>query len=230
MFKKIHTPKTEEGFTVIEMIVVISIFGIITGVLLFNYRNFQKFTDFKLFMQEIALVLKNQQQTAMSGVISINPQEKVYPESTWRPAYGIYVETGTNKLTTFYDYNQNGTYENYGLPCKSVSSECLQEMYFTEDRVIGQICAGSFDDTLYYQTGTLQCTTPYTKLSVLFRRPFPDAIFRAEYNPAQYIEGNPAGIPILTSVEIPIQSVIGGSLQVITINPVGAIFTRTITN
>lgn len=228
--KKILRQTTQKGFTVIELIVVISIFGIITGVLLFNYRDFQKSTDYKLFIQEVALALKSQQQASMSGVIKIDPQERLYPTADWRPSYGMFFEANTNKITVFYDYNQNGTYENYGQPCKTMITECLEEMYFTDDRITGLICGGAYTTPDYYQDGQIQCTNQYGQVSVLFKRPFPDAIFRANYNPANYVAGNPAGIPILDTVEIPIQSVSGGSTQVITINPVGAISTRTLAN
>jgi prepilin-type N-terminal cleavage/methylation domain-containing protein len=66
--KSIFTKKIKnKGFTILEMIVVISIFLTLTGILIFNYDLFQKNTDFGLFVQEVAMRVKEVQHNSMSG-------------------------------------------------------------------------------------------------------------------------------------------------------------------
>ncbi len=95
------------GFTVIEMITVIAIFSIMMGVAMANFDLFKSNTEFALSAQEVALIIKEQQQNAMAGKLpDLDPTVKTYPSANWKPAYGVYFDTApanNQKMFVFYD-------------------------------------------------------------------------------------------------------------------------------
>ena len=53
--------------TYVELIVVLSIFSVMTSVVLFNYNEFQAKIDIKVLANDIALKIVEAQKSALSG-------------------------------------------------------------------------------------------------------------------------------------------------------------------
>ncbi len=227
--KKYPHTQNQKGFTVIEMITVISIFGILTGILFFNYQGFQKNTDFSVFTQEFGLLLKKQQQNAMAGKLpDINPTNKTYPGTDWKPAYGLYFEKGANvNILEIYDvYNEPGEKYAYtindggflGNCLTNPDDECFNSMSITNDREILGIYEGG-----YNVTGSV--TPPSAdNLSVIFERPYPDAHMRKNYQ--NFNPGGTNSQVVVQSVDIVFKDPGAVGLNVLTINPTGSISIR----
>ncbi len=212
------------GFTVIEMITVISIFGIMTGVLLFNYTQFQKNTDFGLFAQELGLLIKKQQQDAMSGKFpQIDPQIKQYPSTDWKPAYGVYLTVGTGvNIIEFYDvYNDPDPAQDHeytinggGGGCDSdPTDECLNIVTIASGRSIVGIYEGGYPGGTQLQD-----------ISIVFERPYPDARMKTGYQ--SFDVGSTQAVPVTGTVDILLQDNAVDGYNVLSINPVGAISVR----
>jgi len=78
--------KFNAGFTYVELIVVLSIFAVMTSIVIFNYGAFEAKVDINNYANDIALQIVQAQKTAMSG----EWPSSLTPVSPWKPAYGIY--------------------------------------------------------------------------------------------------------------------------------------------
>ena len=141
------------GLTILEVLVVVAIFLVITGIILFNYRGFQSNISVSNLAQDAALQIRKAQTYAI-GV------RQIAPASGSQSGYGVYfvvdpsVPEGAKRFVLFADRNNNGTYDYAGgspfaTPCGT--GECLEEISIsTEDR-INQVCKKDM-------TGTLTCS------------------------------------------------------------------------
>lgn len=209
------------GFTVIEMITVISIFSILTAILLFNYNTFQKNTDFSVFAQEVGMLIKKHQQNAMAGKFpELDPQLKQYPDPGWKPAYGVYLEVGGSAITEYYDiYNDPSETYVYsinagGQGCDSnPNDECYNIASITNGRQIVGIYEGG------YPNGT-----SLNNLSIEFERPYPDAHMKKDYQ--SFVAGSTNAQDVTDLVDIVLEDPNVSGYNIVTINPVGAISVR----
>ncbi len=173
MKKNVH-----KGFSLIEMLVAVAIFAVISSILLANYPEFRSRAALDNTAHEIALVFREAQVYG----ISVRGQSG---ESF--PVYGVYVGDSSskalNQLVIFGDKNNNGLYDG-----EKEGNETLDTFTFTGGEKITQVC---INDTTFSSTEMTCNERPRIEpFSVLFKRPDPDAIF-VEYkgDPAEVIAG-----------------------------------------
>lgn len=87
IFKKYN----KEGFTLVEMMVVIGIFLIVTGVILINVPNFREKTSVDLVAQDLAVTIRSSQVFGI-GTKAIGDSSV---------AYGVYLSTEASKKGQF---------------------------------------------------------------------------------------------------------------------------------
>ena len=175
-----------KGVTFIELIVVISIFTVISSVVLFNFSDFTANVNFQNTIADIALQLKQSQNDAINGASprlnSINGNAQVPPNypntSDWIPSYGMYFNTTyPQSFMYFFDDNSSSIPGDYvpadtlasATPfasCGVGNSECLSVLTLTTKDTLSGICEGV--------GASLNCSK-WHELSVVFKRPFPDA-------------------------------------------------------
>ncbi len=83
----------QQGFTFIELVVVISIVSIISSVLIFNYGSFDANIRLQNLAQDIALRIKEAQTVAMSGAYATEYNNQPLDDmnvSLNAPSYGVY--------------------------------------------------------------------------------------------------------------------------------------------
>ncbi len=196
--KKKLTLRQNEGVTFIELVVVIAIFSIIAGTLVFNFARFGRNITIQNMAQDIALQINSAQREAISGqtnVLLANCDRTMFDCS---PRYGVYMvarggdaatmssfggTVGTS-LLRFFD-NQDylnplqiqGILDIGGLCGTSGSGggtgECTDNLSIGQGNYISEICVGSNDF----------CDTVTTKgLNIVFKRPFPDASIKLDDN------------------------------------------------
>ena len=105
-----YSPKklVAKGFTLVEFIVIMGIFAIMVGVIIFNFNGFRSTVTLDNLAQDIALSVRQIQTSAgasLSSSISGNPEEEV--------ARGIYFSVDNdgryeNKFVLFIDYDGDG--------------------------------------------------------------------------------------------------------------------------
>ena len=138
----------QKGMTYIELIVVLSIFSIMSVVVLSNYRDFNLKIEGKSLSNDIALKIVEAQKKAMSGQLLADI--RITTVDPWRPAYGLYFNKGNNKKFIYFadiknnSFNGKGGYG--GSECGNPETGCLDEIsinrnYFISDLIIS--CSGS---------------------------------------------------------------------------------------
>ena len=128
MFKVNKKIKKNKGMTYVELIVVLSIFGIMSSIVLFNYNKFQAKVDIKNLANDIALKIVQAQKDAMSGKIQSTRFEIA-------PAYGVYFNPTENKSFIYFADFSNDHIFNDG----SCYGECLDNINITKGNTISKI-------------------------------------------------------------------------------------------
>lgn len=164
--KKSIKIKGNRGMSYVELIVVLSIFSVITSVVLFNYGDFQAKVDIKNLASDIALQVVQAQKSALSGRLPPLAQQSGIGAG-WQPAYGVYFNIADNKsFTYFVDLNANSFYE---LSTCSGAGECLDKPIITKNNSISRleiIPAGISCASAVTGTGN-----PVNDLGIVFKRP-----------------------------------------------------------
>lgn len=164
----VNLPKTKSlilnrGMTYIELIVVLSIFSIMTSVVLFSYDKFQAKVDIKNLANDIALKIVEAQKSASSG--RLPPSAQVLPPSSWKPSYGVYFNlgsTGNNKnFVYFIDLNQNGYSDSSFCSSFGGSYECVDKINITKNNYISSL-------NVFYTDGSINSVQ---NLAFTFTRP-----------------------------------------------------------
>ncbi len=143
--------KKRKGFTLIELMVSVSIFAMMTALLVTKYGNFNQSVLLTNLAYDIALTIR----TAQTYGLSVQGNKVTGSPITFQNAYGVYFTTDSGqdqKVIFFADRNNDGKYS---------SDESISTYYIKRGAKISNICA----DT--------QCGALYA--SVTFLRPSPDA-------------------------------------------------------
>lgn len=135
------------GMSYVELIVVLSIFSILSGVVIFNYGAFQSKIDTKSLASDIALKVVQAQKDSSSGKL---PPSGYSVTSAWKPSYGVYFNLapigGDDKsFTYFVDLEddltaiptvQNGLFDGNTRDC---TGECLEKIAITKGEKISRL-------------------------------------------------------------------------------------------
>ena len=153
IFKKKLNNQKQRGMTLIELLVALVIFSIITGVVLFNYGDFNASLTMQNLADDIALTVRRAQSYAI-GVRGRSGDFNI--------GYGVYFDIkqynsespdadlyeGTNKSFILYkkdiplDSGSSGfspVYENEDGTCDGSNSDCLEMLYITSSDYISEI-------------------------------------------------------------------------------------------
>ena len=159
----------QRGMTYVELIVVLSIFSVMTSVVLFNYGTFQAKVDIKNLASDIALKIVEAQKSALSGLLPTQDPEA----SPWKPAYGVYFNPSSSvddtddipfnkKFIYFTDLHNNNWYDDESCDLSlPLDGECLDQIKMSKDYFISQIDS-------YFGTTPTSITNPF---ALTFKRP-----------------------------------------------------------
>ena len=165
---KLKAKKLNSGMTYVEIIVVLSIFAVMTSIILFNYKGFQAKVDIKNLASDIALKIVEAQKSSLDGKWNSGAP------ADWKPSYGVYFNSSTafdvtdnnipfnQKFIYFTDVNDpiNGSYDGVS----SCSSECLDKITITKNNFISGI---DICNSANCNLGS----NPIASLSITFKRP-----------------------------------------------------------
>jgi prepilin-type N-terminal cleavage/methylation domain-containing protein len=174
------------GVTFLELIIVISIFGVMSSMVLFRYSDFDAGISLTNTVQEIALRVQQAQSDAINGAIpkyvmnSSSQTTDQYPVlDNWRSTYGVYFSVShVNQFIYFFDRDRVANIDlagasgldelndtnpwSFSCAHPTGADECLDLVTITSGEEIIDVCV---DGTVCGQD----------KAWVLFTRPFPDA-------------------------------------------------------
>lgn len=144
--------KFNKAFSLIELIVTVSIISVILSVVLYNYGNFNDKLALSAAAQELAVSIRQAQ------AYGINVKESGVSSNQFNYAYGIYFSNQTpNSYYIYVDANSNNKYDSGG-------SELVERVDFKNGVTVNNIC----DSGACPATGV-------TTMSAGFLRPNPDA-------------------------------------------------------
>ena len=159
--KNLNFPNGQQGMTYVELIVVLSIFSIMSAVVLFNYGGFQAKVDVKNLGSDIALHIVEAQKSALSGALP-----PLVVAGTWRPSYGVHFRASDQKSFIYFaDLDNNKLWE--GLDC---SGECRKKVTIAKQETISAL-------RVYY-TGN-PAPAVLSDLTITFSRPDSGATMRS---------------------------------------------------
>lgn len=163
----VHIHNKLNGFTLVELVVTITIFVIITSVVLINYPLFGEQLGVDLRAQDVALLTRQAQVFAL-GVRGTNFASAPSYE---RGVYGIYVTSAQpDRLRFFADrgVSVNKLYDEDLGDCGNESSECVERFNLTRGYYISDICVHSSTENV--------CGV--SELHVTYQRPNPEATIK----------------------------------------------------
>ena len=137
--------KYNRGMTYVELIVVLSIFSVMSSLVIFNYNEFQARVDIKNLANDIALKIVDAQKSSIFGEFpSVAQQAQITP--TWKPSYGIYINPvlDNKSFVYFVDLNNDTFYQ--GPDC---IEECIEKISITKENSISSL-------DVFYQDLTFQ--------------------------------------------------------------------------
>ncbi len=162
----------EKGFSVIELVVVISIFGIMTSISMFNYNGQKRSLEATNLAQDIALTVRQAQVYGISasgrnigGSGSFNPNDFFSGENAIditqdKSIRGVTFFLKENRIVLFEDNNRNFSYD------KNID-RIIDERRITYTNT-------SFLSFILHDNGNIEKKDG--RVDIAFERPYPDAI------------------------------------------------------
>ena len=196
--------RSAQGFTLVELLISIAIMGIITALVLTNYKSFDSTVLLKGAAYEIALSLRDIQTKSVSVVRGSANFE--YP-------YGMTFTPGlqTYKAFRFASSTAVDTYYDIDDPDPDLASD-IGTTSITRSMEIYQVCISTVNNSTY------DCSM--NRLDVSFRRPEFKSIFHAFKTPST--EYPLVGDPV-TGALIKVRSRNGGDIFVVEVTQFGQI-------
>lgn len=167
---KAKSYKLSAGMTYVELIVVLSIFSVLSSVVIFNYGDFQARVDIKNLASDIALQIVQAQKSALAG--SLPTQTPTV--SPWKPSYGVYFSIASSygadskNFIYFTDLNNSKTFDSSS--CPTATGECLNKITITKGNSISRI------DACYATPCIPNPSNGLSDLTISFSRPNSGAI------------------------------------------------------
>lgn len=174
--KKNNLPNREGGFTLIELIACLGIFAVVTGVVLYNYSQFNSNVLITNYAYDVALTIRQAQ------IFGTAVRERAASTGVFGSSYGVHFDTSPQNSFVYYaDLNLPGHIANYydkdnGQVPPAGGNESLEIHSLPGSYVFSNFCAIA-GTTKHCENGT-----PGNSLSALdisFKRPEPDAIISA---------------------------------------------------
>ncbi len=183
----------QKGFTLIEMLVVIGIIVVVSGIVLANNTRFGGQVLLQNLAYDIALTVRQAQVYGISV-------QRFNDTATFAPAYGMYfVDTSPSTYIMFGDINNplNGRYDTGEL----VSSTNIQSGYTI---------------SALYATPAGQSEVSVNALNITFRRPDPDAYIVRNADALTFnVNGDMTGGTLMESARIQVSSPRGDTKNIV---------------
>ncbi len=224
--------KKNKAFTLLEMMIVVAIFAVLSALLIFNYSSFKSSISLNNLSDDIALTIRKAQVYA----ISVKSAEIATASGAYFPGYGIHFSTTTmpangseaseKKFVFFADIlnpstpglPSNKAYDSYNGICDpnfiSYQNECMDVVSITSQDKISDFCLD----------GTCNQASNISSLDIVFMRPDSDAYFCVRSGAgANCSNPNANSTSNYSNVSIILKSIISNKTKTITVYNTGQI-------
>jgi len=165
---RLQTTNCSNGFSLVELLVVLSIFSLITAIVVFKNNQFSSSVLLTNLAYETALQVREAQVYGIN--VKSSGGDFSYP-------YGVHFEASNDKqIISFVDRNADGIYDSVspGQICGDNVSECLDIAKIGRGNKIKDFCVVDSSNV-----ESCAATTGISSLDISFKRPNPDAIIRS---------------------------------------------------
>lgn len=155
----------QSGFSIPEIMIVVTFFAIMSSIVLFNYRDFDDSAQLDNEALSVALEIRDMQVRALSAR---NAGPGIIDPDAFRYAYGVFFDrtVSTSSFLTYINSSAtNPTYYWFDGNFMNCDNECIFRHKLSDGYQISKIC-----------TSASVCSE--TDASVSFKRPDPDAIIK----------------------------------------------------
>lgn len=170
------------GFTLVELLISVAIFSLITGVVVYNHSKFSSDLIVTNLAYQVALSIRQAQVYGLSvrGATSGSGQ-------TFNAGYGVHFDSSSNQKFYFFAdiANKKQLCSNSGVDCTSAISACLptdgclEQITIPGGNTIDRFCIVADDSIDCPAVGNP------SMLDMTFKRPDPDASFNTRALPSQ---------------------------------------------
>lgn len=171
-----------KGFTIVELIVSIAIFAVMTALVIAKYGTFNQSTLLTNIAYDMALTIR----TAQTYGLSVKSTSSSVND--FGSAYGIHFSNNSNNTFTFFADTITGS----GL-YKYNDGEAITKYTLTQGVTIDSICLGS------ELNDCTKLNSEYDSLDIVYKRPNPNAIFNVTSIDALTLENSPTAFIELKS-------------------------------
>lgn len=164
-----HIKKQTFGFTLVELLISVSIIAIITTVIVYNQKGYSDVLSLSNATSDLEILVREAQS------YSIAVREFAATTDEFNVAYGVSFNlanqgSSNSSYLSFVDRGVLNNYYDTPLVCTPGStSECLQRINLTGRNIISDIC-------VIRANNTQGCNPTVARLDVSFKRPSPNAI------------------------------------------------------
>lgn len=195
-----------KGLTYVELIVVLSIFAIMSGITLSQYKDFQYVVDLKSFASEVALKAAEAQKNSANGKLI----DGTYDPSSWRPSYGLKFDLNILNTAFLHFANLDNSLDINNFGCDTSTciapgyngsyhntvpqEESLEKLTLNKGFYISNIKVRGTDPGSTGCPPLPQPTTSVSNIQFLFERPSPKPMFfvsglaNCDFETLQYID------------------------------------------
>lgn len=184
----------------VELIVVLSIFSLLSAVAMFNFKGFQSKVDIQNLSNDIASTIIEAQRSALAGKWNAGAV------LTWKPSYGVFFDiTANNKnFLSLVDLNNDNVCTGAGCVSPySVSGEVSNIINITKGNYVSSMSV----------TGQGVCAN-ITSMSIVFTRPDSSATIKTNQAGCTNISYAEINVSSISSVTAKIKIYPSGRVQV----------------
>lgn len=158
----------QKGFTLLEVVVVLGIFGMLTSIVIFNYGKFRSDTTLVNMTYEVALSIREAQ------IYGVSARNLAGGTPDFNKAYGIHFE-GTSSNQYFLFSDDDGDDEFNGSSCLNPGGDVCVTPYTLQNNIM-------ISDVATLNPSGINCANGVTDLDILFKRPNPEPIINDKTN------------------------------------------------
>ncbi len=201
-YKKITT----KGFSLVELLVVVSIFLIISGVTLFRQSKFSSDILITNTAYEIALAVREAQTYGVGSKLNANPNDR-------KRSFGVYFSSDASQFLLYSESpNTDGTYDSLFSAIDPVKYNIVSTIVLNREQKLLDFCGIDTNNN----PATVECIRngDLDSLDISFVKPSLNAILSGR---------NGGSIKRYNEAKIIIQSSLGDKCRTVTVNTVGQI-------
>ena len=164
--------RSTAGFTLVELLVSISIFAFMTALLVVKYGNFNNGVLITNLAYDVALTIRQAQSFGLNVKQADNSKTCIgtfgASGDAFQCSYGAHFETADSSHFKLFldDYLVNSVYDCVGTSCSTGGDYIINSYAIKRGATVSRLCV---------TTGTGSCND-VSSLDIVFQRPNPDAI------------------------------------------------------